>query len=259
MFGTLPMTKLDDLKARMLADFEAGTKPDIAAYVREAPEARETLLDYWVVLLSSTPLAELGLREGRAEPQLDTNERKVLRDLCLAASLGPEWLKRADADTARQLASIGAEWSVYDVARTPSKERPRPRFGGLPCMAGSLGFFPAMPVVVFLGCESKRQPIFSRPACDLVSSGSTPSIGMGHTIPRSPIAMQSLDVSRKATSSKVADQLLRPGPKHSQATEVCGSLCPPGERGTGTNQRAPEIRRERTGDVDNRSRGVRPV
>ena len=103
------MTTVDDLKARMLAEFEAGIKPDIAAYVREAPEARETLLDYWVILVSSTPLAELGLGEDRGEPRLDAIEQEAVRDLCLAASLGPEWLKLPDSETERQLASIGAE------------------------------------------------------------------------------------------------------------------------------------------------------
>ncbi len=103
------MTYVDDLKAQMLAEFEAGSKPDIAAYVRAAPEARQTLLDYWVILLTSTPLADLNLGPARGQPPLDAAEREVLRDLCLAASLGPEWLKRPAAERDIQLASIGAE------------------------------------------------------------------------------------------------------------------------------------------------------
>ena len=211
------MTNVDDLKARMLAEFEAGTKPDIAAYVRDAPEARETLLDYWVVLLSSTPLAELALGKGRAEPQLDSSEQEVVRDFCLAASLGPEWLKRADAETERQLASIGAEMerlrgSSYSFrGKAPATFRRIAVYGWITgILSGDAG----------RGVSRMRV----QKAAYLLENGLRLGVFRKHTKHRYGPYDPSLTYRdaepgclKKGYLVKGADQLLRPGPKHSQA------------------------------------------
>ena len=211
------MTKVDDLKARMLAEFEAGTKPDIAAYVREAPEAREHLVDYWVVLLCSTPLAELGLEEGRTEPQLNAREREVVRDFCLAASLGPEWLKRADADTERHLASIGAEMerlrgNPYSFrGRAPATFRRIAVYGWITgILSGAAG----------RGVSRMRV----QKAAYLLENGLRLGVFSKHTKYRYGPYDPSLTYRdaepgclKKGYLVEGADQLLRPGPKHSHA------------------------------------------
>lgn len=103
------MTSVDDLKKRMLDEFEAGKEPDIAAYVRAAPEARDSLLDYWVLLISTPRLSETRLSKDRGAPNLDAIELEAVRDLGLAASLGSEWLLQAESEREAALASIGAE------------------------------------------------------------------------------------------------------------------------------------------------------
>ena len=115
------MTSVDDLKKRMLDEFEAGKEPDIAAYVRAAPEAPGILLDYWVLLISTPRLAELRLDEDRGAPNLDTIEREAVRDLGLAAALGSEWMNRTSTDREATLASIGAE--MERLRDTPSTFR----------------------------------------------------------------------------------------------------------------------------------------
>ena len=217
MFGTPPMTKVDDLKARMLAEFEAGTKPDIAAYVREAPEAREALLDYWVILLNSTPLAELGLGEGRAEPQLDPSEREVLRDLCLAASLGPEWLKRAGADTERHLASIGAEMERLRGSSYSFRGKAPPTFRRIAVYGWITGILSGD-----AGRGVSRMRV--QKAAYLLENGLQLGVFQKHTKYRYGPYDPSLTYRdaepgclKKGYLVQGADQLLRPGPKHSQA------------------------------------------
>ena len=115
------MISIDDLKKRMLDEFEAGEEPDIAAYIRAAPEARGILLDYWVLLISTPRLAELELDEDRGAPNLDAIEREAVRDLALAAALGAEWMNRTGTDREAALASIGAE--MERLRDTPSTFR----------------------------------------------------------------------------------------------------------------------------------------
>lgn len=218
MFGTLPMTTVDNLKAQMLAEFEAGTKPDIAAYVRQAPEARETLLDFWVILVSSTPLAELGLDEELGEPELDTLEKEALRDLCLAASLGPEWLKRADDEDDVQLASIGAEMerlrgSPYTFrGKAPVTFRRMAVYGWIAgLLAGDHGHgVSRMQVqkVVYLLEHGLDLGIFSKHTRHQFGPYD-PSLTYRDAEP---------GCLRKKYLVKGASDLLRPGPKHSQAT-----------------------------------------
>ena len=211
------MTTVDDLKARMLAEFEAGIKPDIAAYVREAPEARETLLDYWVILVSSTPLAELGLGEYRGEPRLDAIEQEAVRDLCLAASLGPEWLKRPDSETERQLASIGAEMerlrgSSYSFrGKAPVTFRRIAVYGWITgILSGDGG----------QGVSRMR----AQKVAYLLENGLQLGVFRKHTKYRFGPYDPSLtyrdaepECLKKGYLVRGADQLLRPGPKHSQA------------------------------------------
>ena len=217
MFGTLPMTKVDDLKARMLAEFEAGTKPDIAAYVREAPEAREALLDYWVILLSSTPLAELEVGEGGGEPQLNASEREVLRDLCLAASLGPEWLKSAGADTERHLALIGAEMERLRSSSYSFRGKAPPTFRRIAVYAWITGILSGD-----AGRGVSRMRV--QKAAYLLENGLQLGVFRKHTKYRFGPYDPSLTYRdaepgclKKGYLVQGADHLLRPGPKHSQA------------------------------------------
>ena len=104
----LPMTDVDGVLDQLVEEFESGADPDIASYVRRYPEHREELLDFWVVLSTSPHLTD----EEIAEPVRDTLsdiERDSIRDLLLAASLGPELLERADEERDDQAAKIGAE------------------------------------------------------------------------------------------------------------------------------------------------------
>lgn len=211
------MTRVDDLKARMLAEFEAGSRPDIAAYVRAAPDARQALLDFWVVLVSSTPLAELRLGGDRGQPRLDAMERDVIRDLRLAASLGPEWLKRPDTEREVELASVGAEMerlrgSPYRFAgKAPVTFRRMAVYGWI---AGLL--------------TDDHSPGVSRMRIQkvayLLEHGLELGVFRTHTRHRFGPYDPSLTYRdaepgcvRKKYLVKGADQLLRPGPKHSQA------------------------------------------
>ena len=104
----LPMTDVDGVLDQLVEEFESGADLDIASYVRRYPEHREELLDFWVVLSTSPRLTD----EEIAEPVRDTLsdiERDSIRDLLLAASLGPELLERADEERDDQAAKIGAE------------------------------------------------------------------------------------------------------------------------------------------------------
>ena len=201
----------------MLAEFEAGSKPDIAAYVRAAPEARQTLLDYWVILVTSTPLADLHLAPDRPQPPLDAAEREVLRDLCLAASLGPEWLKRPVGEEDIQLASIGAEMerlrgSPYHFAgKAPVTFRRMAVYGWI---AGLL--------------TNNQSPGISRMRVQkvayLLEHGLELGVFRKHTRHRFGPYDPSLTYSdaepgclRKDYLVKGADDLIQPGPKHSQA------------------------------------------
>ena len=84
------MTSVNDLKKRMLDEFEAGNEPDIAVYIRTAPEARDTLLDYWVLLISTRRLADLGLDQDRGAPnsRRDRTGSRTRSRSCRLSGLG---------------------------------------------------------------------------------------------------------------------------------------------------------------------------
>ncbi len=104
----LPMADVDAVLNQLLQEFESGVDPKIESYVRRYPEHRDELLDFWVVLSSSPRLTE----EELAKPLRDTLtdiERDSIRDLLLAASLGPELLERVGEEREDGVAEIGAE------------------------------------------------------------------------------------------------------------------------------------------------------
>ena len=211
------MTYVDDLKAQMLAEFEAGSKPDIAAYVRAAPEARQTLLDYWVILVGSTPLAELRLGGDRGEPRLDAMEREVVRDLCLTASLGPEWLKRPDTENEVQLASIGAEMERLRGGQYRFRGKAPVTFRRMAVYGWVTGL---LTNDQSLGVSRMRV----QKVAYLLEHGLELGVFRKHTRHRFGPYDPSLTYRdaepgclRKEYLVRGADRLLRPGPKHSQA------------------------------------------
>ena len=104
----LPMTDVNGVLDQLVEEFESGADPDIASYVRQHPEHREELLDFWVVLSTSSRLTDEEFAESLRDTLSDA-DRDSVRDLLLAASLGPELLERADEERDDQAAKIGAE------------------------------------------------------------------------------------------------------------------------------------------------------
>ena len=104
----LPMTDVNGVLDQLVEEFESGANPDIASYVRQHPEHREELLDFWVVLSTSSRLTDEEFAESLRDTLSDA-DRDSVRDLLLAASLGPELLERADEERDDQAAKIGAE------------------------------------------------------------------------------------------------------------------------------------------------------
>lgn len=107
MIAVESMTEIDRVKGQLLDEFEAGSVPDIADYVRRYPEHRQELLDFWVILGSSDRVSDLNA--SQADNALTEGESEIVRDLCLAVSLGPEWLEHSDEAGDRAVATVGAE------------------------------------------------------------------------------------------------------------------------------------------------------
>ena len=110
------MDSIDQVKGRLMDEFESGGTPDIAGYVRRFPEYRQELLDFWAVLASSDRLSNLEPEEADPSP-LAKREEEIVRDLCLAVSIGPAWLEHAVDEEERNAAAVGAE--MLRIRRTP--------------------------------------------------------------------------------------------------------------------------------------------
>ena len=108
MTFVVAMDNIDQVKGRLLDEFESGRAPDIADYVRRFPEYRQELLDFWVVLASSDRLSDVEREDADRSPLTD-REEEIVRDLCLAVSLGPAWLEHAVDEEERNAAAVGAE------------------------------------------------------------------------------------------------------------------------------------------------------
>ena len=101
------MADVDAVFDELVEAFEAGDNPAIESYVTRYPEHRDELLDFWIVLSSSERLDESVLDRPERD-RLSEIERESIRDLLLAASLGPEMLDRASEED-DQATEIGAE------------------------------------------------------------------------------------------------------------------------------------------------------
>jgi hypothetical protein len=101
------MNRLEEAKGRLVRAFELDEDPQLASLLRELPEYRDELLDFWVILAASDRQRDL-----EAEPPtgpLTEAEEDTIRDICLSASLGPEWLELPADESDRSLAEIGFE------------------------------------------------------------------------------------------------------------------------------------------------------
>ena len=116
MIAVEPMNSIDQVKQLLIDEFESGETPDIADYVRRFPKYRRALLDFWVILASSDRLSDLNLDKSDRDP-LTEGEEEIVRDLCLALSIGPQWLEDAVDQQERAVASVGAE--LRRIRKTP--------------------------------------------------------------------------------------------------------------------------------------------
>lgn len=116
MTSAAAMDNIDQVKGQLLEEFESGHTPDIAAYVQKFTKYRQELLDFWVVLASSDRLSDV--QHDAADPSpLTDREEEIVRDLCLAVSLGPAWLEHAVDEEGRGAAAVGAE--LLRIRQTP--------------------------------------------------------------------------------------------------------------------------------------------
>jgi hypothetical protein len=101
-------SRLDDAKAQLLRAFEEGEDPGLEELLRRLPEHRDDLLDFWVILAASDHQEDADVQVGLAGP-LTPAEEATVRDICLAASLGPEWLDDSVDEGERTLVEVGHE------------------------------------------------------------------------------------------------------------------------------------------------------
>lgn len=213
------MTSVDDVKKRMLDEFESGKDPDIAAYIRAVPEARDSLLDYWVLLISTSRLADLRLDEDRGAPNLDAIEREAVRDLGLAAYLGSEWLLQAASDREAVLASLGAE--MKRLRDTPYT------FGGkAPVTFRRIAVYGWITGILSGDGSQGVSRMRVQKAAYLLENSLELGVYRKHKKHRFGPYDSSLtyrdaepECLRKGYLVRGKDQLLRPGPKHSQAAK----------------------------------------
>ena len=213
------MISIDDLKKRMLDEFEAGEEPDIAVYIRAAPEARGILLDYWVLLISTPRLAELDLDEDRGAPNPDAIEREAVRDLALAAALGAQWMNRTGTDREAALASIGAE--MERLRDTPSTFR-----GKAPLTFRRIAVYGWITGILSGDGDQGVSRMRVQKVAYLLENGLDLGVYRKHKRHRFGPYDPSLTYRdaepgclRKHYLIKGPDELLRPGPKYSQAAD----------------------------------------
>jgi len=97
------MTKdIDRIKFELLTADEQGTTVDIATWVERFPEHREELLDFWLWARSRS---NADVSPPPESLKLGDLARSALQRVCLAVSLGSEWLKPlVNEAEARQIA-----------------------------------------------------------------------------------------------------------------------------------------------------------
>ena len=105
------MPDVDTVFDKLLEEFESGVGPSIEKYVLRYPEHRDDLLDLWVILTVTPPPTDEELAEAVevTERRLHRVEQESIRDLLLAASLGPAMLDRLGEEHDNEAAEIGAE------------------------------------------------------------------------------------------------------------------------------------------------------
>lgn len=99
------MSELDIAKRRLVQAYEEGVDPDLASVLKNFPNHREELLDFWVILRASDREEDAG--DGSEAGPLSESESATIRDICLSSSLGSEWLEKPPSESDRLLAEVG--------------------------------------------------------------------------------------------------------------------------------------------------------
>lgn len=102
------MSELDRAKRRLVQAFEEGSEPDLSAVLQAFPEHREELLDFWVILGASDREVDADT-DAIGSSGLSAAEEATIRDICLSASLGVEWLNKPADEGDRLLVEVGLE------------------------------------------------------------------------------------------------------------------------------------------------------
>lgn len=89
-----PMShELEAIKLQLLSEYEEKGRIDIARWVAKYQSHREELLDFWLWIRDTRRLSEID--QSLPATIGDSIATDALRNACLAASLGPEWLRTA--------------------------------------------------------------------------------------------------------------------------------------------------------------------
>lgn len=113
-----PMSnELDQIRWKLLGEYEREGTVDIAAWVSRHPEYRNELLDYWIWVRGTTRLADI---EASPAPPHDDIAETALRRAIDALALGSGWLEDAVPDPvdSSELETLGQGLAVI-------RERPR--------------------------------------------------------------------------------------------------------------------------------------